>query len=65
MSNTVLSLMDFFWIWFVVVLASGGTTYLQKEGTPDKNALESLKQQLATLTEEVRNLKRDIGSTSQ
>jgi hypothetical protein len=45
MSNTVLSFMDLFWIWFVVAIASGGTTYL-------------------ILTEEIRNLKRDIGRTS-
>jgi uncharacterized membrane protein (DUF106 family) len=64
MSNTVLSFMDFFWIWFVVAIASGGTTYLQKDGTFDKNALESFKQQLAILTEEIQNLKRDIGRTS-
>jgi hypothetical protein len=63
MSSTVLSFMDFFWIWFVVAIASGGTAYLQKNGSLDKE-LHSFKQQLATLTEEIRNLKRDIGRTS-
>jgi len=56
--------MDFFWIWFVVVIASGGTTYLQKDGTLGKEHLDSFKKQLATLTEEIRNLKRDIDRTS-
>ena len=64
MSNTVLSFMDFFWIWFLVAIASGGTTYLQKDSSLNKDKLESLMQQLAALTEEIRNLKRDIGRTS-
>jgi hypothetical protein len=63
MSNTVLSFMDFFWIWFVVTIASGGTTYLAKPD-PHANDLESLKQQLAGLTEEVRRLNRGNSSTS-
>jgi hypothetical protein len=63
MSNTVLSFLDFFWIWFVVAIASGGTTYLQK---PDSRAddFEEMKQQLAALTEEMRRRTRDNGPTS-
>ena len=63
MSNTVLSFLDFFWIWFVVAIASGGTTYLPK---PDSRAddFEEIKQQLAALTEEVRRLNRDTGLAS-
>jgi hypothetical protein len=63
MSNTVLSFVDFFWIWFVVTIASGGTTYLPKPD-PHANDLENLKQQLAALTEEVRRLNRNNSSTS-
>jgi hypothetical protein len=63
MSNTVLSFMDFFWIWFVVAIASGGATYLSKPD-PHANDLESLKQRLAALTEEVRRLNRGNSSTS-
>ena len=63
MSNTVLSFMDFFWIWFVVTIASGGTTYLSKPA-PHASDLENLKQQLAALTEEVRRLNRGNSSPS-
>jgi hypothetical protein len=55
--------MDFFWIWFVVAIASGGATYLSKPD-PHANDLESLKQRLAALTEEVRRLNRGNSSTS-
>lgn len=63
MSNTVLSFLDFFWIWLVVTIASGGTTYLPK---PDSRAddFEEMKQQLAILTEKVRRLNRDPGLPS-
>jgi len=47
-----------------VTITSGGTTYLQKDGILDKEHLGSFKQRLATLTEEIRNLKRDIDRTS-
>jgi hypothetical protein len=63
MSNTVLGFMDFFWIWFVVTIACGGTTYLSKPD-PRANELENLKQQLAALTEEVRRFNRGNSSTS-
>ena len=63
MSNTVLSFMDFFWIWFVVVIASGGTTYLPKSDSREDD-FEEMKQQLAALTEEVRRLNRDTDLAS-
>ena len=28
MPNTVLGFWDFFWIWFIVVVMNGGTSYL-------------------------------------
>jgi hypothetical protein len=63
MSNTVLSFLDFFWIWFVVAIASGGTTYLPKLDSRADD-FEEMKQQLAALTEEVRRLNRDTGRAS-
>ena len=49
MSDTVLSFMDFFWIWFVVAIASGGSTYLPKADARADD-FEEMKQQLAALT---------------
>jgi hypothetical protein len=63
MSDTMLSFMDFFWIWFVVAIASGGSTYLPKADARADD-FEEMKQQLAALTEEVRRLNRDNGLTS-
>lgn len=64
MSTTVLTFLDFFWIWLVVTIANGSSTYLQKA---DSNAddLKEMKQQLAILTEEVRHLSRGNGRTGQ
>ena len=53
MSNTILSFWDFFWIWWIMVVAGGGTTYLQK----NTESIDALKKQVADLTEAVRNLR--------
>lgn len=53
MSNTILGFSDFFWIWFIVVVMNGGTSYL----TSAKEAIEALQKEAATLTEEVRRLR--------
>lgn len=54
MSNTVLGFWDFFWVWWIMVVAGGGTGYLQK----NTDAIDALQKQVADLTEEIRNLKR-------
>ena len=62
MSSTILTFTDFFWIWFIVAVASGGTTYLQKSESPGQEELDAVKVQLAALTEEIRALRRDAGA---
>ena len=51
MSNTVLGYWDFFWIWFVVIIASGGSTYLSSRDTAKLDALET---RIVALTEALR-----------
>jgi hypothetical protein len=51
MSNTVLGFWDFFWIWFVVLIAGGGSTYLSSRDTAK---LDALQKQIGTLTELLR-----------
>jgi hypothetical protein len=53
MSNTVLGFWDFFWIWFIVVVMNGGTSYLGSA----KESIEALQKEVATLTEEIRRLR--------
>ncbi|MGH6814574.1 MAG: bZIP transcription factor [Hyphomicrobiaceae bacterium] len=62
MSNTVLGFWDFFWIWWVMAIAGGGTTFL-KNGSQNKQAFEALEKRIAALQEEIRALKRDGGRT--
>jgi hypothetical protein len=62
-SATVLSFVDFFWIWLIVAIASGGSTYLQKSDAHTDD-LEEIKEQLAALTEEVRRLIGDNKPTT-
>ena len=52
MSNTVLGFWDFFWIWFIVVMMNGGTSYW----TSAKETIDALEKRIATLTEEIRRL---------
>jgi hypothetical protein len=52
MFNTSLGFGDFFWIWFIVVVMNGSTTYL----TSGKEAIDALAKQIATLAEEIRKL---------
>jgi hypothetical protein len=59
MSSTILTFTDFFWIWFIVAIASGGMTYLRKSESPSQQELHAVKEQLAALTEEIRALHRD------
>jgi len=47
MSNTVLGFWDFFWIWFVVAVMGGGTSYLSSRDTAK---IDELQKQVATLT---------------
>ncbi|NVO12530.1 MAG: hypothetical protein HXX10_00680 [Rhodoplanes sp.] len=54
MSDTVLGFWDFFWIWWIVAVLGGGTSYLSSR---DKPQLEKLEQQIAALTEEIRSSK--------
>lgn len=51
MSNTVLGFWDFFWIWFIVIIAGSGTTYLSARDTAKLDALEK---RIAALTEALR-----------
>jgi hypothetical protein len=51
MSNTVLGFWDFFWIWFIVIIAGGGSTYLSSRDTAKLDALEK---KIAALTEALR-----------
>lgn len=51
MSNTVLGFWDFFWIWFIVIIAGGGTSYLSSRDTAKLDALEK---QIKTLTDVLR-----------
>lgn len=51
MSNTVLGFWDFFWIWFIVIIAGGGTSYLSSRDTAKLDALEK---RIAVLTEALR-----------
>ena len=51
MSNTVLGFWDFFWIWFIVIVAGGGSTYLSSRDTAKLDALEK---KIAALTEALR-----------
>ena len=48
MPNTVLGFWDFFWIWFIVIIAGGGSTYLSSRDTAKLDAIEK---RLAALTE--------------
>lgn len=61
-STTVLSFWDFFYIWLIVAIASGGSTYLPKSGA-HADDLKEMKEQLTALTEQVRQLNRDNGPT--
>lgn len=51
MSNTVLGFWDFFWIWFIVIVAGGGSTYLSSRDTAKLDALEK---KITALTEALR-----------
>jgi hypothetical protein len=51
MSNTVLGFWDFFWIWLIVIIAGGGSTYLSSRDTAKLDALEK---RMAALTEALR-----------
>jgi hypothetical protein len=59
MSNTVLGFWDFFWIWFIVIIAGGGSTYLSSRDTAKLDALEK---RIAALTELLRQ--RDAAATA-
>jgi hypothetical protein len=63
MSSTVLTFVDFFWIWFIVAMMNGGTSYLRSPA--DKDDLMALKEELAALTAEIRGLKGEAGSEDQ
>src|SRR5262245_7107930 len=56
MSDTVLGFWDFFWIWWIMAILGGGTSYLSSR---DNNRLAALDERIAALTEELRNLRRD------
>jgi len=61
-STTVLSFWDFFCIWLIVAIASGGSTYLPKSDV-HADDLQEIKEQLTALTKEVRHFNRDNGPT--
>jgi hypothetical protein len=51
MTNTVLGFWDLLWIWMIVIIAGGGSTYLSARDTAKLDALEK---KIAALTEALR-----------
>jgi len=61
MADTVLGFMDFFWIWWIIVVATGGSRLVGGDTSDVRDQLSALEKQITALTEEIRSLKGGTG----